>query len=65
MKLYIRDELDYLNWKRALEGVTGNKSDILIQYKIEGDLGLGKSSFVKEGVCRKTGKKVAIKVIEK
>lgn len=65
MKFYIREELNYMNWKRALENVTGSKAGILTHYTIKEDLGEGKFSFVKSAVCKKTGKKVAIKVLNK
>ena len=65
MKFYIREELNYMNWKRALENVTGSKAGILTHYTIKEDLGEGKFSFVKSAECKKTGKKVAIKVLNK
>ena len=33
-KFYIREEMSYLSWKRALEAVTGSKGDILSHYSI-------------------------------
>ena len=61
---YVDNESDYQNWIECLKKATGytNLEDI---YDVKEELGSGKFGLVKLGINKKTGKKVAIKIMSK
>ena len=61
---YLRNKEDKDNWVDAIKKVIGYSS-LFDFYEIKETLGKGKFGLVKTGVHKKTGKKVAVKVMSK
>ena len=61
---YVDNEVDHLNWVKVIRKVTGysNLTDI---YEIKEKLGNGKFGLVRLGIHKQTGRKVAIKIMNK
>jgi serine/threonine protein kinase len=64
-KIYYADNIDELQkWVSAIKGVIGY-ANLLDFYEMRESLGKGKFGIVRSGIHKKTGKKVAIKVMKK
>ena len=61
---YLRNKEDKDNWVQAIKKVIGYSS-LFDFYEIKETLGKGKFGLVKTGIHKKTGKKVAVKVMSK
>jgi len=61
---YLLDEQSLNNWVTTIKKVIGYAS-LFDFYELKGTLGKGKFGLVKEAVHKKTGKKVAIKIMSK
>ena len=61
---YVKDENEYKKWVEKLKIATGytNLTDL---YEIKEKIGRGKFGLIKLGINKKTGKKVAIKIMNK
>jgi len=61
---YVDNQEDYTNWLKCMRRVTGyeNLTDI---YDVKEKLGNGKFGLVKLGIHKKSGRKVAVKVMNK
>ena len=63
-KYYLSDEMEYQHWVNTIRRIVGY-SDLSEIYEIKQVLGKGKFGLVKLGVHRGSGRKVAIKIINK
>ena len=61
---YCKDEKEYNEWVEKLKIATGY-TDLLEIYDVKNKLGSGKFGLVKLGIHKKTGQKVAIKIMKK
>ena len=61
---YCKDEKEYNEWIEKLKIATGY-TDLLEIYDVKNKLGSGKFGLVKLGIHKKTGQKVAIKIMKK
>ena len=61
---YCKDEKEYNNWVEKLKIATGY-TNLLEIYDVKNKLGSGKFGLVKLGINKKTGQKVAIKIMKK
>jgi len=61
---YTKNEEDVKKWVKIIKQVTGY-SDLLDIYEVRDKLGNGKFGLVKLGINKKTGEKVAIKIMSK
>lgn len=61
---YCKDEKEYNEWVEKLKVATGY-TNLLDIYDVKNKLGSGKFGLVKLGIDKKTGQKVAIKIMKK
>ena len=61
---YCKDEKEYKEWFEKLKVATGY-TNLLDIYEVKNKLGSGKFGLVKLGIDKKTGQKVAIKIMKK
>ena len=61
---YCKDEKEYNEWFEKLKVATGY-TNLLDIYEVKNKLGKGKFGLVKLGIDKKTGQKVAIKIMKK
>jgi calcium-dependent protein kinase len=61
---YCKDEKEYNEWVEKLKVATGY-TNLLDIYEVKNKLGSGKFGLVKLGIDKKTGEKVAIKIMKK
>ena len=61
---YCKDEKEYNEWFEKLKVATGY-TNLLDIYEVKNKLGSGKFGLVKLGIDKKTGQKVAIKIMKK
>ena len=61
---YCKDEKEYNEWFEKLKVATGY-TNLLDIYEVKNKLGCGKFGLVKLGIDKKTGQKVAIKIMKK
>ena len=61
---YCKDEKEYNEWVEKLKVATGY-TNLLDIYEVKNKLGKGKFGLVKLGIDKKTGQKVAIKIMKK
>ena len=61
---YCKDEKEYKEWVEKLKVATGY-TNLLDIYEVKNKLGSGKFGLVKLGIDKKTGQKVAIKIMKK
>ena len=63
-RYYVSDEKEYKKWVEAIRKIV-HYSNFNELYEIKGTLGKGKFGLVKLGIHKETGRKVAVKIINK